>query len=383
MVGQVADPAGVLADTEVGRQVGGADDRLGLEGHGGRGHPGHRAQRPGQLVHLRLVLAVGAQPLPQERDRVEPEHLDAHVGQGQDDVGELAQHGGVRPVEVPLVVVERRPHPRVELVVEGEVAGREVGEDLRQRGLVGIGHRAVLVDVEVGAPVAVAGAGGRGPGVLTGHVVEHQVEAQADALGAQRRGERAQVVDVTEVGAHGAVVHDGVAAVVGCRPGRQQRHQVEVAHPEVAEVRRPLADPTEGAGEAVGVGGVADHRGSLEPVRLTQPQVVERAQVVGALGVGRAQRSRRGGRRRRARRRRTPAGGCRGGRAGGPRAGRRSPGRDPGHGRSRGWRGRAVRWRRVVARGSVGPARHGPGTLSRTGARRSRCRTRGRARGRS
>ena len=104
-----------------------------LNTHRRAGDPGDGAQRLGQRVHLGLVLAVGAQPLPGERDRVQPEHLDAVVGQVEDHVGVLAQHVGVRPVDVPLVVVERRPDPAVELVVPGEAARREVREHLGQR----------------------------------------------------------------------------------------------------------------------------------------------------------------------------------------------------------------------------------------------------------
>ena len=69
----------VRADAEVRRQVRGADDRLGLEDHRRAGHPGDGAQGLRQVVDLGLVLAGGAHPLPEERDRVEPEHLDAEM----------------------------------------------------------------------------------------------------------------------------------------------------------------------------------------------------------------------------------------------------------------------------------------------------------------
>ena len=288
VVGEVAHPTGVLADAEVGRQVGRTDDRLGLEEHGGSGDAGDRAQRSGELVHLGLVLADRAEPLPDEGDGIEAEDLHPEVGERQDDLGVLAEHGGVRPVDVPLVVVEGRPDPARELLVPGEAAGREVGEDLRQRRLVGVGQLAVVEDVEVGAALGVAGARRGGPRVLARDVVEHQVQAQTDALAAQRRGERAQVVDVAEVGPHRPVVLDGVATVVRARPRRQQRHEVEIGDSEVAEVRHAILDAAQGAGEPVGVRRVAEHRGPLEPVRIPQPPLVELAQLHRAVGVGRA-----------------------------------------------------------------------------------------------
>jgi hypothetical protein len=117
--------------------------------------------------------------------------------------------------------------------------------------------------------------------VLAGGVVEHQVDADADAAPAQGGREVAEVVDVAEVGPHRAVVGHRVAAVVGCRPRGQQRHQVQVRHPELHQVVGVVGHLVEGAGEPVGVRRVAQCVGPLEPVRLGQPLVVEVVQLVG------------------------------------------------------------------------------------------------------
>ena len=205
----------------------------------------------------------------------------------EQDVGELAEHRRVRPVEVPLVVVERGPDPAVELVVPREAARREVGEHLRQRQLVLVGDVPVGEDQVVVALLGVAGPRGRRPGVLAGGVVEHQVDADADAAPAQGGREVAEVVDVAEVGPHRAVVGHRVAAVVGCRPRGQQRHQVEVRHPELHQVVGVVGHLVEGAGEPVGVRRVAQRVRPLEPVRLGQPLVVEVVQLVGPRVVRR------------------------------------------------------------------------------------------------
>ncbi len=126
VVRQVADPSGMRARSEVLDQVARAHDRLGLERHGGGSDPGHGVQRLGDRMHLGLVLAGRAHPLPQEGDGVEPQHLDAEVGQPQDGLRELRQHRRVRPVEVPLPLVEGRPDPCVQVGVAGEVTRREV-----------------------------------------------------------------------------------------------------------------------------------------------------------------------------------------------------------------------------------------------------------------
>ena len=76
----------------------------------------------------------------------------------------------------------------------------------------------------------------------------------------------------------GGVVGDRVAAVVLPLARRQQRHQVQVRHAQLGEVVQPLPDAGEGAAEAVGVAGVADHPGALEPARVDLAPPVQHPQ---------------------------------------------------------------------------------------------------------
>ena len=98
-------------------------------------------------VHLRLVDARRAEPLPGERDGIEPEDVDAAIGKPQDRVEHGREDVRIRVVEVPLVRPERCPYPAagsaVRLVEPGERAGRPVGKDRRDGALVGVRHGAV------------------------------------------------------------------------------------------------------------------------------------------------------------------------------------------------------------------------------------------------
>ena len=72
---------------------------------------------------------------------------------------------------------------------------------------------------------------------------------------------------VPRVGADGAVVLYREPSVVRRRPRLEQGHEVQVADAEIVEVIGALGHSGEGAREPVGVGGVPDDVGSLEPVR--------------------------------------------------------------------------------------------------------------------
>ena len=217
-----------------------------------------------------------------ERDRVQPEHLDAEVGQEQDDVGELARRprgcDQSRSHCQALNVVQTQP---CEVLVPGEVARGEVREDLRQGALVGVGQLAVGEDVEVVAVVLARPPARRlRPLVLAGDVVEHEVEHQADAVLAQRRSARSRRSSTVPRSARTvAVVRHRVPAVVVARPRLQQRHQVQVGDAELAQVGQAAPDAREVVGEPVGVRGVADmdgdwnQSGSSDPCEVEAPQL--------------------------------------------------------------------------------------------------------------
>ena len=81
--------------------------------------------------------------------------------------------------------------------------------------------------------------------MLPGDVVEHEVEHERDAVTAQGLGQLTEVVDVTEVGTHRAVVLHGVATVVVALAWLQERHEVQVGDAEIAQVGQPARDARE------------------------------------------------------------------------------------------------------------------------------------------
>jgi hypothetical protein len=128
---------------EVGDEVAGADDGLGLVDHAGAAARDGRHERLDEVVDLREVLAGRAHALPEEGHGVEPERLHAAVGEGEHGVEDGEEDLGVLPVQVPLVVVEGGPDPLAQGGVEGERARGLVGEDLGQRLLEGAGTSSV------------------------------------------------------------------------------------------------------------------------------------------------------------------------------------------------------------------------------------------------
>jgi hypothetical protein len=121
--------------------------------------------------------------------------------------------------------------------------------------------------------------------VLSRHVVEHQVEHEADPLVAQRRREPLQILDITQVGAHLTVGRDGIPPVVVPVPRAQQRHEMQVGDPQLLQVVDPLGDSSQRPGEAIGVGRVTEHPRLLQPVRLEDALLIQPVQVRVAIPV--------------------------------------------------------------------------------------------------
>ena len=123
-------------------------------------------------------------------------------------------------------------------------------------------------------------------------VVEDEVDADADPPPPGLAAQPLQVVHGPEPGVDGAVVAHGVAAVGVALPRGQQRHQVQVAHAQLAEVAEVLPHPLEGAREPVRVADVADGRRVLEPVGPDAAFQVEQLQLLAPLPVALGQQHR-------------------------------------------------------------------------------------------
>ena len=156
----------------------------------------------------------------------------------------VVEHRGedvrVGVVEVPLVAAERRPHPAprrppaTQVNEPGARSGNTVADRRARtrrawsgRGRPGRSPRTPGRRPASPAPTACS----------RGGVVEHEVDAQAHAALAQCAAAAASRSSIVPSrGSTGAVVHDGVAAVVLARPGLEQRHQVQVGDTQLGEV---------------------------------------------------------------------------------------------------------------------------------------------------
>ena len=247
VVGQVALRPVPVVTAEVLHQHVRADDGLGLQDQARGGQPRQGAERLQQQVSLRLVLAVGAHPLPQERRRVQPQHVNAVVGQGEHRPEHGAEDGGVGVVQIPLIVVERRPYPAQPRHLS-EAAGRGTGKDLRQRPLVGVGLGAVGIDQVHLTVGRLPGGGLACPFVLACGVVQDQVNAQRDAALAQVAGEFLEVGHGADPWIHRVVVLHRIAAVVLPVARPEQWHQVQVGDAQFGQVVQVPTDAGQGAG---------------------------------------------------------------------------------------------------------------------------------------
>jgi hypothetical protein len=232
-----------------------------------------------ERVRLGEVLAVGALPLVQVGDGVEPHPVHTGLGPHVEGVGDGLLHGGVVEVEVRLVVVEAVPVVLPRLAVPGPVRRLEVLEDDPD---VLVALRGVGPDVEVALEAALRGPHRPlEPRVLVGRVVDDELGDDLQPALVCLVDEPLELAHRPVVGVDARVVGD-VVAVVAQRRG-VERQQPQGGDPEVGEVVELAREPTEVA-DAVAVGvGEGTH------VQLVDDGVLEPQRVVG-LGVGTARR---------------------------------------------------------------------------------------------
>ena len=130
-------------------------------------------------------------------------------------------------------------------------------------------------------PVALAGL--FRPLVVLAGVVHHEVRAQVDPLLVAGGGQLLQVVHGAQVGADGAEVGRGVAAVAALGHGVQEEHQVEHVHPGPLNVGQFFPHPVQVPGEVVDVQHHAGEVVGSVPLRVGLPLQVPLFQGSGAL----------------------------------------------------------------------------------------------------
>ena len=148
------------------------------------------------------------------------------------------------------------------------------------------GHLAVGEHAVVGLIDRIALQRLPGPVVVVGSVVEHEIEAQRNAVVAQFLAHLAQLLHGADRRVEFAVGTDGIAAVVVAFGALEQRHQVQVGDAHLRQIGDALVQALEIAGEQVDVAHRPDHALALEPLRVGRAGGVERLEVVGALQPG-------------------------------------------------------------------------------------------------
>ena len=225
---------------EISCQLLGSHDHLALE-HDRRADAfQHHAEHPHDGVHLRQIAAGGAQLLPDIGHGINAEHLHAKVGEVQNALGHVHEHRRVGVVQVPLIVVEGGQHPLVHLLTPGKVAGRGVGEHLRNGLLVLVGDGAVVIEVVIGLKPRVSCLCRHGPAVGAGGVVHDKIQTQADAGFPQFTGQVFQILVGAKGRVYGIEILHRIAAIVVGVGHLQQGHQVQIGQLLLLEVGQLL-----------------------------------------------------------------------------------------------------------------------------------------------
>ncbi len=217
-------------------------------------------------VRRRKVFAVGALLLVQVGHRVQPEAVDAQVQPELQGGDHLLLHGRVLVVEVRLVGEEPVPVVLLADRVVGPV--RHLGVDEDDPG--------VLVLLVVVGPYVVVAVGAVGvlagllePRVLVAGVVHDEVDDHAHAALVGGVHELHEVGQVTELGQHGGVVGDVVAAVAQGRLEEGRQPEAVDAEPlQIVELGGQALEVADAVAVAVLEGADEDlvEDGALEPL---------------------------------------------------------------------------------------------------------------------
>ena len=199
------------------------------------------------------VLTTRAFHLPDERGRIEAKSGDPQVRKKPHLGGHGGQHTRVAIVQIPLIVMERGPHPGSGVRVPSKGVARTVGEDHAQVGCDAVRDGSIRENVIEGAVAGVACDSGKRPAVVCCGVIQHDVENHADTCLCEGVDCFLEVDDRSESWICPPIIGYGVAPVVHSR-AQIGRHQMEMGDPESAEVWNGLGQAGEGSRESINIG---------------------------------------------------------------------------------------------------------------------------------
>ena len=146
------------------------------------------------------------------------------------------------------------------------------------RRLVSVEHPVVIL------VLLVALLGLFGPFMLLGGVVEHQINADAHALGAQGCRHLLKVGHRAERGIDRPVILDRIAAVAVARTRLEAGHEMDIVGPDRLQMIEMVEHLDQLAGKPVDVEHIADHLLGQEPIRIEIALQVEVLEVGRPLG---------------------------------------------------------------------------------------------------
>ena len=156
----------------------GMHDGFRLEDHGRRDDMGQRVEGLDDPVGFRKVLAIGAQPFPDERHRVESQDFHPLVRKKQHLLHHPAEDLGVFVVQIPLIIVERGPHPFLDPVAIDKRAWMILRKHLAHAALEGVRSFAIRIHPVIILVILIAHQGFLSPFMLVGGVIENKIEHQ-------------------------------------------------------------------------------------------------------------------------------------------------------------------------------------------------------------
>ena len=260
--------------SEIGGQLGGLHNDLAEKQSARADDFRSHAHQSHERVDLRQIAVIRAELLPDIRDSIQTDNIDAVIAEIQHIRRHVIEHDRIAVIEVPLIRIEHRHDRLTDLCAPGEVAGGSRREYLRDRLLKFIGDRPVIIEEISVLILLLARAGTLRPLMILARVVHDKVEADAESLLMAVLREIIEIFHRAELRLDLSEIRDRVTAVAPVLRALEKRHQMNEIRAAFLNIIKVLMHAFQVPGKAVRVNDHAEHIISLIPVRHERSRVV-------------------------------------------------------------------------------------------------------------
>ncbi len=229
---------------------------------------------PDKCVDLRQIPAVRAEPLPDVRNRIETDDINAVIAEEKHIGRHVIEDCGITVIKIPLIGIKSRHHDLSRLLTPGKITGCRLREDLRNSLFKFVRDVPVIKEEVSRLAFRIPSLGFPRPLMILTCMVHDKIKAYAHSAAVAFLRKIRKVLHRTELRLDTAEIRYRIASVAASPWTLKKRHQMKIIDPALFQVIYMAFHALEIPGKSIRIHQHTQYVISFIPVRDVKTHLV-------------------------------------------------------------------------------------------------------------